>query len=248
MLVYVCVVCACLRTGAVIPTDDLDPDIYVPVVNFSECTCGMHVCMWEEWYLQTTLARAVLCVHVRGVILTDDLGAGGVVLVVIVDAVDVELSREDGALGDLLEARVRLVGQPHVELGQPVLQRVDGHDGQHRATLRVPQEHVDERDQLQRQTWLNQPRWEKNNEISCNGKIMMSDAMAEPLRSAVMVKIMTPDVMPKMAWSTMLAKIMRSVAAVKRMNLSQGMAYGLCGGLYVWKHHRQENKFCSLYI
>ena len=60
-------------------------------------------------------------VQLQTVVLTDDLGARGVVLVVVVDGVDVELSGKHGALGDVLEPRVRPVRHPHVELGQPVL-------------------------------------------------------------------------------------------------------------------------------
>ena len=60
-------------------------------------------------------------VHLHTVVLTDDLGARGVVLMVVVDGVDVELSGEHGALGDVLQPRVRPVRHPHVELGQPVL-------------------------------------------------------------------------------------------------------------------------------
>ena len=45
---------------------------------------------------------------------------------------------------------IRTIGNPHVELAEPVLQRVHRHDDQHALAARVTQEAVDERDHLQR--------------------------------------------------------------------------------------------------
>jgi hypothetical protein len=44
--------------------------------------------------------------------------------------------------------------QPHVELGQPVLQGVDRHDTKNRSGVGVAQEHITERYHLQKQNIL----------------------------------------------------------------------------------------------
>ena len=46
------------------------------------------------------------------------------------------------------DRNILTVRQPHVELGHPVLERVDGHDDEHAFAARVTQEAVSERDHL----------------------------------------------------------------------------------------------------
>ena len=79
---------------------------------------------------------------------TDDLGptVGG--LHVVVDDVEFELSRDENLSIDVCHPFLVDDRQPHVELVDPVLERVHRDDDEGRSGFRVPQEYVDERDDL----------------------------------------------------------------------------------------------------